>query len=88
MKAKLGPIHDEVLLQVKVAIPEAENEKITEKESELEKLKLDEQNYVLQQKHLQIRLMQLEEQLLQRNKELQKAGGSGEENERKENKNK
>lgn len=70
-KAKLGPVQDEMLLQVKVAILKAEKEKVAEKESELEKLKLDQQNHVLQQKHLQIRLMQLEEQLLQKDRELQ-----------------
>lgn len=70
-KANLGPIQDEMLLQVKVAILEAEKEKVAEKESEPEKLKLDKQNHVLQQKHLQIRLMQLEEQLLQKDRELQ-----------------
>lgn len=70
-KAKLGPIQDEMLLQVKVAILEAEKEKVAEKERELEKLKLDKQNHVHQQKHLQIRLKQLEEQLLQKDRELQ-----------------
>lgn len=69
--SKLGPIQDEMLLQVKVAVLEAEKEKVAEKESELEKLKLDKQNHVLQQKHLQIRLVQLEEQLLQKDRELQ-----------------
>lgn len=70
-KAKLGPIQDEMLLQVEVAILEAQKEKVAEKESELEKLKLDKQNHVLQQKHLQIRLMQLEEPLQQKDRELQ-----------------
>lgn len=70
-KATLGPIEDEMLPQVKVAILEAEKEKVAEKKSEPEKLKLDKQNHVLQQKHLQIRLMQLEEQLLQKDRELQ-----------------
>ncbi|CAF92764.1 unnamed protein product, partial [Tetraodon nigroviridis] len=64
--AKLGPIQDEM-----VKILAAEKEKVAEKESELEKLRLDKQNHVLQQKHLQIRLKQLEEQLLQKDRELQ-----------------
>lgn len=69
--SKLSPIQDEMLLQVKVAVLEAEKERVAEKESELEKLKLDKQYHVLQQKHLQIRLVQLEEQLLQKDRELQ-----------------
>lgn len=64
--AKLGPIQDEM-----VKVLAAEKEKVAEKERELEKLKLDKQNHVLQQKHLQIRLKQLEEQLLQKDRELQ-----------------
>lgn len=92
-KAKLGPIQDEMLLQFKVAILEAEKEKVAEKESELEKLKLDKQNHVLQQKHLQIRLMQLEKQVLQKDKELQELkekqeGWKKQRREREDNKNK
>lgn len=91
--SKLGSIQDEMLLQVKVAALEAEQEKVAEKESELEKLKQDKQNHVLQQKHLQVGLMQLEEQLLQKDRELQELkekqeGGKKGRRERGENKNK